>query len=179
MQNWINQIHQGDNLEILKKMPSDFVDLIITSPPYWNLRIYIDEKHPDYKKQIGLEKSFKEYQDRLMVVISELKRVLKKTGQFWLNMGDCYGGVKSGKTDEISNERLKTSQIGLKKNASAYTKCLMMMPERIALAMIDDGWVLRNKIIWAKQVLDFKNKRTYGSAMPTAATDRFNESAEY
>jgi len=70
----INKIIQGDTLTELKKLPSDLVDTIITSPPYWGLRDY------GVKGQIGLEKTLEEYIEKLLVITKELKRVLKPTG---------------------------------------------------------------------------------------------------
>src|SRR6266550_1090714 len=87
----INKIICGDSLEVLKTLPNDFVDCIITSPPYWGLRNY------GAGGQIGLEKTFAEYLDKMMLLISELKRILKPSGSLWLNMGDSYASVgKSG-----------------------------------------------------------------------------------
>lgn len=68
-----NKIVCGDALEVLKQIPSDFVDTIITSPPYWGLRDY------GVKGQIGLEKTLEEYIEKLLTITAELKRVLKPT----------------------------------------------------------------------------------------------------
>jgi len=171
----INQIIQGDALLELKKLPSESIDLVITSPPYYGLRRY-----GDYKEQIGLEKTFEEYLKKILEITAELKRVLKKTGQFWLNMGDCYGTHNSGGKGHSHN--FKKEDIGQswnKPKQNLSEKCMLMQPERLAIKMIDEqGWILRNKIKWAKQVLNFKEKRTYGSVMPTSVKDRFNESGE-
>jgi len=86
MEKWINQIICGDVLEILKQMPDNFVDCIITSPPYWGLRDY------GANGQIGLEKTLEEYLSRLLKITNELKRVLKPSGVMFWNHGDCYNG---------------------------------------------------------------------------------------
>jgi site-specific DNA-methyltransferase (adenine-specific) len=101
-------------------------------------------------------------------------------------MGDCYGGSGMGMSyagqtcgpNSILNGKLdKFPKVG--HLIGKMDKCMLMMPERIALKMIDEqGWILRNKIKWAKQILNFKEKRTYGSVMPTSVKDRFNESGE-
>ena len=70
----INKIYQGDSLQVLKTFPDEFVDTIITSPPYWELRDY------GIKGQIGLEPTLEEYLKKLLKITSELKRVLKPTG---------------------------------------------------------------------------------------------------
>src|SRR3990167_2284284 len=143
----LNSIICGDALEELKKMPDDCIDMCITSPPYYSLRNYLVDG------QLGLEKAFGEYQEKLLAIIAEIKRVLKPTGQFWLNMGDIYG------TGSGTGSRVGTKQ-ATNKGSNYYDdegkpppgeqKCLLMMPERIALKMIDnegdDIYELRNDL---------------------------------
>ncbi len=139
-----NTILCGDALKILKEIPDESIDMVITSPPYFQLRDY------QVEGQIGLEPTFDEFFKKILEITAEIKRVLKKSGSFWLNLGDTYEG-----------------------------KCMMMQPERIALKMIDEqGWILRQKIVWAKQILINKENRTIGSVMPTSVKDRFNMSYE-
>jgi site-specific DNA-methyltransferase (adenine-specific) len=176
-----NKIIQGNTLTELKKFPDECVDLVITSPPYYGLR-----KYGDYKEQIGLEETFYEYLKKILDITYEIKRVLKPTGQFWLNMGDCYGGSGMGMSyvgqtcgpNSVLKGKLdKFPKVG--HSRGRMDKCLLMMPERISLKMIDEQrWILRNKIKWAKQILNFKEKRTYGGVMPTSVKDRLNESGE-
>ena len=168
-----NKIIQGDSLTELKKFPDESIDMVITSPPYYALRNY------GVDGQIGWEPTFEEYLEKILAITAEIKRVLKKSGSFWFNLGDMYGGIKEGKTDQKVSDYIKESQKDLKKNSPKMKKCLLMMPERIALAMIDQqGWILRNKIKWAKQVFIKQENRTKGSVMPTSVKDRFNESGE-
>jgi len=189
----INQIICGDTLEELKKLPTGNVDCVITSPPYYGLRNY------SVDGQIGLEENFDEFLKRILEITAELKRVLKPTGQFWLNMGDCYGGSNGMGSDQsnpgkqtaprpkrlksfggnIKSSGLSNPESLLNKGRSGKDKCMLMQPERIAIKMIDEqGWILRNKIKWAKQVLIRKENRTIGGVMPTSVKDRFNESGE-
>lgn len=105
---------QGDSLDVLKKMSDNSIDCCITSPPYWQKRLYENGG-------IGLESSPAEYIESLYAIIKEIKRVLKPSGSFWLNIGDSY-----------------------------HNKSLVGIPWRIALRMIDDGWILRNNVIWNK-----------------------------
>ncbi len=105
---------EGDALIVLKSMPNECIDCVVTSPPYWGKRQYPNGG-------IGQENGFVEYIDNLMEIINEVYRVLKKTGVFWLNIGDSY-----------KNKRL----VGI--------------PWRVALRMIDCGWILRNDVIWYK-----------------------------
>lgn len=105
----------GDSLTVLQSMPNESIDCCMTSPPYWGQRQYSDEG-------IGLEKDYRDYIQDLCAIIFELKRVLKKTGSFWLNIGDAY-----------------------------RNKCLLGIPWRVAMDMIDNqGWILRNSVVWNK-----------------------------
>jgi DNA modification methylase len=104
----------GDALTMLQRFPDDSIDCCITSPPYWQKRQYAEGG-------IGLESTFTEYIDNLLAIIKEIKRVIKPSGAFWLNIGDSY-----------------------------RNKELLGIPWRVALKMMDDGWMLRNDVIWYK-----------------------------
>ena len=105
----------GDNLSILKDIPSNSIDCCITSPPYWGQRSYSSGG-------IGLESNPNDFIYNILKVTSELRRVLKEKGSFWLNIGDTY------------------------KN-----KSMQAIPWRIAIRMIDEqGWILRNDVVWNK-----------------------------
>ena len=110
------KFYLGDCLSVLKKMDDESVNCIITSPPYWGMRAYDNE---DDSHEIGNEKKFEQYVKSLTKVFDEAKRVLKKDGSFWLNLGDRY-----------------------------VNKALLGMPWRVALSLIDNGWILRNDVIW-------------------------------
>lgn len=97
-------------------MDSESVNCIITSPPYWGMRVYDNGKDVH---EIGNERDFGKYVDNLAGVFNEAKRVLRKDGSFWLNLGDRY-----------------------------VNKCLLGMPWRVAIALMDNGWMLRNDVIW-------------------------------
>lgn len=86
-------IYNGDSLDVLKKLPSEFVQTVITSPPYWQLRDY------QVNGQIGLEETIFEYVSKLINVFNEVYRVLKKDGTLWLNLGDTYNNGKPGSRD--------------------------------------------------------------------------------
>lgn len=106
---------QADTYALLKLFPADCIDCVITSPPYWGQRAYINGG-------IGLEDKWEDYINNLLRIFCEVKRILKPSGSFWLNIGDTY-----------------------------QRKSLIGIPWRVALAMSDkQGWILRNSVIWNK-----------------------------
>jgi site-specific DNA-methyltransferase (adenine-specific) len=167
IEDWLNQVICGDALEVLKRMPDDFVDCIITSPPYWGLRDY------GVDGQIGLEGTLEEYLERLLKITSELKRVLKPSGVMFWNHGDCYGGVVNFSHTSYQAGRKELEVCKLLRKASQVrkdypAKCLTFQNYRLITRMIDEqGWLLRNVIIWYKH-----------NYMPEPAKDRFTRSYE-
>lgn len=121
-------------------------------------------------QQIGLEKTPAEFITKLVDVFREVRRVLHPSGTFWVNMGDSYnasGGSGSGakqKTNEgsLSKPDARAGRAGYK------PKDLLGIPWMLAFALRDDGWTLRQDIIWAKP-----------SPMPESVTDRCTKSHEY
>ena len=87
----INQIICGDALEVLKTFEDENIDCCITSPPYWGLRDY------GVEGQLGLENTPEEYVAKMVDIFREVKRVLKKEGTLWLNLGDSYAGSGRGR----------------------------------------------------------------------------------
>src|SRR3990167_11287029 len=83
----INKIHQRDALNGLKQLDSESIDMVMTSPPYWALRDY------GVASQLGLEPTFEEYIKKLCDIFDEVKRVLKKEGTCFVNLGDTYAGT--------------------------------------------------------------------------------------
>ena len=153
----LNKIYQGDALDILKTLPSESVDMIMTSPPYWNLRDY------GVNGQLGLEETYQEYINNLWNIFDEVKRVLKKEGTCWVVIGDTYNGNKKGKTDNKVSDYLKNTTTKLnKKRGEMPDKCLLQIPNRFAIEMCNRGWILRNEIIWHKP-----------NCMPSSVKDRF------
>lgn len=154
----LNKIYEGNCLKILKTFPDKFIDCCMTSPPYWALRDY------GVDGQLGLEPTFQEYINNLCNIFDEVKRVLKKEGTCWVNMGDTYSGNKEGKTDNKVCDYLKNTTTNLhKRKGSIVEKCLCQIPSRFAIEMCNRGWILRNRIIWHKP-----------NAMPSSVKDRFS-----
>ena len=156
---------QGNALTELKKLGSESIDCCITSPPYYALRDYKVEG------QLGLEKTFQEYLDNLIQIFIQVKRVLKKTGTCWVVMGDTYAGSGHGQKDTGKHGYDPSVMATMKdkpKNEGYPSKSLLMIPSRFAIQMIDNGWILRNDIIWYKP-----------NCMPSSAKDRFTVDYEH
>lgn len=163
------EIKTGDCIGVMKTMPDECVDTIITSPPYWGLRDYGAEG------QIGLEETPEEYVQRLVEVFREARRILKPHGTLWLNLGDSYVG--GGRGSAYSKDgTIQKSYIDAGVQYGAPTgkieglkpKDLVGIPWRVAFALQADGWWLRQDIVWAKP-----------NCMPESVTDRCTKSHEY
>ena len=163
----------GDVRARLKDIETGSVQTCVTSPPYWGLRDYGNDG------QIGLETTIAEYVNNMVEVFREVKRTLRDDGTLWLNLGDSYASFRDGKAvpDTTRGDSLGTLvPKGLAKNRMATTfigtnikhKDLVGIPWRVAFALQDDGWYLRQDIIWAKP-----------NPMPESVTDRCTKSHEY
>ena len=130
----------GDAHQELRRLPAASVDMVLTSPPYYLLRNY------QVTGQLGLESHVDEWVSNLHAVMQELQRVLVPTGSLWLNLADTYA----------THPRQGASR-----------KSLLLGPERLALALNADGWLLRNKIVWAKS-----------NPMPSSVRDRLTTTWE-
>jgi site-specific DNA-methyltransferase (adenine-specific) len=130
-----NTILVGDARDRLVRLPESSIDCVVTSPPYYRLR---DFGAGD--RQIGLERTVEAWVESLREVFQGIARVLKPTGAAWLNLGDSY-----------------SRSLG----EGAPNKGLLLAPERLLLALAADGWIVRNKVVWAKT-----------NPMPSGVTDR-------
>lgn len=165
------KIINADALDGLKKIQSGTFDTCITSPPYFGLRDY------GITGQIGLEKTPEEYIQRLVDVFREVRRVLKEDGTLWVNIGDSYAGSNKGRcaNGQHSAGKKQSTNFGsimgkLQKTtvANCKPKDLIGIPWILALALREDGWYLRQDIIWNKT-----------NAMPESVRDRCAKSHEY
>lgn len=167
------KILHGDCIEQMKQLPDESIQTCITSPPYWGLRNYGEDG------QIGLESTPQEFIAKIVEVFREVKRLLKKDGTLWLNLGDSYAGSGRGTGDNLSNNSSKGVKIGSEHGQSGHTsgvrapkgfkvKDLIMIPARTAIALQEDGWYLRSDIIWNKP-----------ACMPESVTDRPTNSHEH
>src|SRR4249919_988983 len=166
----LNRIYEGSALDVLKTFEPESIDMVCTSPPYYALRDYKMEE------QIGNEKTPQEYIKNLMAVLKDCKRVLKKTGSLWINIGDTYasGGGKAIECSFVRNsvtckdDRFSPDYPGKAKLRAKMGKSLLAIPERLVITMYDEGWIRRNTIIWHKP-----------NCMPSSAKDRFTIDFEY
>jgi site-specific DNA-methyltransferase (cytosine-N4-specific) len=171
-------LYHGKNLDVLPTLAAGSVDCCVTSPPYYGLRDY---GHPD---QIGAEKSPAEFVEALRSVFAEVRRVLVDDGTLWLNLGDSYSqtstaggiatpsktlGIRADGTDSLGDTGRARAQARQRMSESRVLvpdvgpKNLLGIPWRVAFALQDDGWILRNAIVWAKP-----------NAMPESVTDRLS-----
>lgn len=167
----MNLILQGDAATRLKELPDESVDLCVTSPPYYQLRDY------GVEGQIGLESSVEEYIGRLVEVFEEVRRVLKKDGNLYINIGDSYAGSGKGAANypenatrykQGTNKGLLGSGVGVTRCEGVKPKNLIGIPWKLAFALQAQGWYLREDIIWAKP-----------NPMPESVRDRCTRSHEY
>ena len=141
----------------------------------WETTDHLCKKCGAWKGQLGLEPTFKLFIKHMCDIFDEVKRVLKKDGTCWVNLGDTYAGSQSTNSSVKSanqfNAHMKDCyrKEAINKNVPGIpAKCLCAIPERFAIEMINRGWILRNKIIWHKP-----------NHMPTSVKDRFANSWEY
>lgn len=167
-----HEIRVGDCLDVLRTMPDQSFHCCITSPPYFGLRDY------GMAGQIGLEQTPTEFVARLVEVFREVRRVLRDDGTLWVNMGDSYASIaggyapegSAGKHDIVSRNTRGAVRRGHRRNPAEglKQKDLMGIPWRLAFALQDDGWYLRQDIIWHKP-----------NPMPESVRDRCTKAHEY
>lgn len=158
---------KGDALKSLATLEDESIDCIITSPPYYSLRDY------GIEGQIGLEDAVNDYVQSISDVMDEAKRVLKKDGLLFLNIGDTYysGKGKSHGVDQKSSKRRfglrpvdKSGGLGI----GLQRKSIIGVPWRVAIEMMKRQWVLRAPIIWHRD-----------KGLPEFVRDRPRKTYEY
>lgn len=213
---FINTVLCGNSLVVLKKLPAECVDMVITSPPYWALRNYStipqiwdgdpscehdfilsakagdirfrgsnsivgNNRNPEiysgggksnfcskcgaWLGELGLEPDIGLYIKHLCDIFDEIKRVLKKEGSCWVNMGDTYSNTGSNsQPDHMSFGKLTESGYKTKGHRAngLPPKCLCCIPDRFKIEMINREWICRNEIVWHKP-----------NCMPSSSKDRF------
>ncbi|WP_186276359.1 DNA-methyltransferase [Burkholderia gladioli] len=182
MSDWLDRSHRGDCRDLMRTMIADGVRVqtIVTSPPYWGLRSYLPDGHPDKAREIGQEPTLREFIYTLVGVFDLASELLADDGTLWLNMGDSYAGSRgapwgpspaatearamtaSRRRDDAPVPRSDVRVEGLK------PKDLVGQPWRLAFALQDAGWYLRQDIIWHKP-----------NPMPESVRDRCTKAHEY
>jgi DNA modification methylase len=171
----------GDVRDRLKELPDECVHCVVTSPPYWGLRDY------GVDGQIGLEGSLGDHLDAMVEVFREVRRVLRRDGTLWLNYGDAYACAPNGRSaadtkaagnDDRTLRDKPISTVGpvrrsFRRDREAVMpanraptpelkpKDRMLLPARVAIALQEDGWWVRDEIIWHKP-----------NPMPSSVRDR-------
>lgn len=113
-------LYAGKTQEVIQSWPDECVHAIITSPPYWNKRQYDSSTGPD---NLGEEKAPQDYIKNLCAIIQTCKRVLRKDGTLWLNIGDSYDSHKEQ----------------------------LLIPFTVGKVLQELGWTLRAMIPWIKR----------------------------
>lgn len=160
-QGWaLNMVHNADALIGLKSVPSDSLDVAITSPPYWGQR---------GSNGLGSEPDPRDYVKNLTAILAETMRCLKPSGTLWLNIGDSYNTPINWREDDYVHSSLGKAGNGLDPTNSAYTKNrgrrrafidkdvgwlrygnLLGIPYRVVFALTDLGFLFRGEVIWEK-----------------------------
>lgn len=163
-------IFNGDCREILPHLEAGSVNCCVTSPPYWGLRDY------GHESQIGLEGTPDQFVSQMVAVFREVRRVLRDDGTLWLNLGDSYNayngnagpvsGFSSGAACDTERPHLESGH-GLR-TKGLKPKDLVGIPWRVAFALQEDGWFLRQDVIWHKP-----------APMPESVKDRCTKAHEY
>ncbi len=166
----------ADCRNALSELEPESIDCCVTSPPYWGLRDY------GFSGQIGLEADFSGYIETLVEVFEQVKRVMKPSGTFWLNLGDSYVSTPQGSKPDWSTSGLHVAvssryadtlsrSVSQKRDTTGQglaPKNLLGIPWRVAFALQDAGWYLRSDIIWSKP-----------NPMPESVRDRPTKAHEY
>ena len=149
---------QGNCIDVIKTLENNSIDCVVSSPPYFGLRDY------GVDGQFGLEKTYQDYLANTVKVFETFRPKLKDTATIWWNIGDSYSnhkdcksigqtlakGTTREKAHEIEKGKSHTRNSKLLKASGLKDKDLMMMPNRVAIALQDAGWYIRSEIIWHK-----------------------------
>jgi DNA modification methylase len=166
-------IYHGDCIDVMRTLPSESVHCCVTSPPYWGLRDYV------VSGQIGLEPTVEAFVAKMVDVFEEVRRLLRPDGTCWVNLGDSYAqqggpgfqgknGQRSDRRFTATRESVGMREIGRTPPIGFKPKDLVGIPWRVAFAMQEAGWWLRQDIIWHKP-----------NPMPESIRDRCTKAHEY
>ena len=152
----------GDSRSVLQTLPENSVHCCVTSPPYFNLRDY------GVNGQIGIEETPETYINALVEVFREVRRVLRPDGTAWVNIADTYAANRTYRVHDTCGTKDHTYSKGSKVPTGCKPKDMIGIPWMLAFALRDDGWYLRQDIIWQKP-----------NCMPESVKDRCTKSHEH
>jgi DNA modification methylase len=168
----MNKIEFGDCREIMSRWKDEGIKVqtCVTSPPYFGLRDY------GVDGQIGLEQTVGEYVANMVDVFRHVWHILEDDGTVWLNLGDSYYNYRPGKGQALNKQTVSNTNQDLpttcarrgNKQEGLKEKDLIGIPWRVAFALQDFGWTLRQDIIWHKP-----------NPMPESVRDRCTKAHEY
>lgn len=171
---WLDRSHIGDCREVLHRMALDgiVVNTCVTSPPYFQLRSYLPPDHPDKMLEIGIEATPEAYVAGLVDAFRAVHRLLADDGTLWIVIGDTYAARRSWQAPSTKggpkHARAQAAVGGMQLGSGLKPKDLIGIPWLLAFALRQDGWYLRQDIIWAKP-----------NPMPESVEDRCTRSHEY
>lgn len=161
-----NAIACSDALDYLRSLPAESVHCCVTSPPYLMMRKYSDDL-----REFGRTPSVKAYVEGLVEILREVRRVLRSDGALFLNLGDTASDSGNGGNPAESPFRKQATNAGSltepKRIKELPRKSWCLVPQRTVCALQDDGWIVRDEIIWHK-----------ANAMPFSGTDRTTRAHE-
>lgn len=172
----LNRVHFGYCPAALKMLPDKSVHCVVTSPPYWGVRVYEGVEPQTWADGttscLGLEESPFDYVKHLVEIFAEIKRVMRDDAVLWINIGDTFAATTKGSgghnPKQDSNRGSWMEDRKGKIPEGLKPKDLCGIPWRVAFALQDDGWYLRSDIIWQKM-----------NPMPEPVTDRPTRAHEY
>lgn len=157
----LNRVTRGDCLSLLPTLPDCSIDVLVTSPPYWGQRT---------SNGTGTEEDPRDYLCFLKRVFMAFLPKLKPQGIVWINLGDAYNTPVNWRSDDHQFSTLGHDKNGLAEHNSAYTKPrakrkafldtqakwlsygnLLALPNRLVIALSDDGYIYRGEVIWRKK----------------------------
>lgn len=164
----LNHCYQGDCRDVMRSLLDQGggrkVQTIVTSPPYWNLRDY------GVAGQIGMESTLQEFVATMVGVFDLARELLADDGTLWLNLGDSYAASRSYQVSDNKNPGAVATGVPSRARSleGLKQKDLCGVPWRVAFALQDAGWYLRQDIIWSKP-----------NPMPESVRDRCTKAHEY
>lgn len=157
---WLT-VHHGDARAVVPTLAAESIDAVVTSPPYWRQRSYLADDDPLKPLELGSEPTFEDWVDNLVGLARELKRVLVPAGSLWIVLGDRYVAHGGQHAHPSAPQRLRDKGSDYQRHMPGRTtlrgfpdgvrrKSLLLAPYRFAIAMCEDGWILRDRVVWAK-----------------------------